>query len=243
MSKQHSIIPSYFCGILHAVYLVMLRSGLSKQGVAAISNVAQAEASNQLRSKAIDDPHLSEVIASALHSWYHRRIYLSAQGKPRALSLRNGNRSLASLIRGEDDKIEASKVLMAMKRLQLLRKTKAGLYLPTRRFATIARLDPVLAEHVCNSLGRLLSTVNFNIRESKSDARFIERSAQVQDLPRHRLDEFRDFANAQGEVFVSTINDWLESRRASSTRGVRVGKARAGVHVFAFSERVPSQRA
>lgn len=236
MPKLHSEIDSYFRGILHAVFLVLLRSGLSKQAAAAISNVAQTAALEQLRTKSPENPRLSVVVGSALHAWHHRRIYLNVRGKPRALSLHRGPISVAALIRSEDRQVDVSEVIAAMKRLDLLKKTKGGLFRPTGRFATIAQLDPVLAEHVCHSLGRLLATVSYNTRKTKDDARMIERSAQVQDLPRSRLDEFRDFANAQGELFVSTINDWLESRRASGGRRARKSIARAGVHVFAFSE-------
>ena len=241
MGKLHSGIPPYFQGILQAVYLVMHRTGLSKGDMATISRVAMSMATDQLDTKAVDNPRVSMVVASALHTWHHRRSYLGGRGRPRALPLQNGPRSVATLIRREDNKIDVPEVLAAMKRLKLLKPTKGGLYLPAGRFATIARQDPVLAEHVCNSLGRLLTTVNYNVGESTGDTRLIERSAQVHDLPRQKLDEFRDFANAQGEAFLSIINDWIESRRKCSDQDNRVRKARAGVHVFAFSERVPSQ--
>jgi len=242
MGKLRIGVGEYFRGILHAVFLVMLRSGISKQQVMAISKVALAAATDQIQASGADNPRMSIVVASALHTWHHKRAYLTSQGKPRALSLRNGRPSIAELIRDEDGNISIADTFAAMTRLKLLRRTKGGRYCPTGRYATIAHLDPVLAEHVCHSLGRLLTTVNNNVRDEKQHSRLIERSAQVQDLPRRRLREFREFANAQGEILVSTVNDWLEARRAGLSRRSARDVARAGIHVFAFSEHIPLGR-
>lgn len=240
MSKRQPPTHSYFQGILHAVFLVMLRSGLSRENVASISGAALAAAHDQLGANLPENPRLSVVLASALHAWHCKRRYLGANGKPRPLTLCGRGRSVAELIRGEDSQVEVSEVIAAMSRLRLIRQAADGGYRPSKEVATITRLDPVLAEHVCHSLGHLLETVNHNTEGHGGVGQLIERSAQVQDLPRQRLLEFRDFANAQGAVFVNTINDWLESRRAGS--GVGRGLVRAGVHVFAFSERVPRSK-
>lgn len=237
MSPRQAPTQSYFQGILHAVFLVMLKSGLSRESVASISGVALATAHQQLRANAFKNPRLSIVVAGVLHVWHNNRRYLGVDGKPRPLSLRGGRRSVAALIRGEDSHVDVSDVIAAMLRLRLIRRGTGGQYRPSKEVATITRLDPVLAEHICQSLGHLLGTVSHNTEGHGNVGQLIERSAQVQDLPRQRLLEFRDFANAQGALFVSTINDWLESRRTG--RGIGRGLARAGVHVFAFSEPVP----
>lgn len=238
MVKLDEDVHSYFRGILHAVSFVMLRSGISPQEVTAISNAALALAQDQLSTRSEQVPRLSVIVAGALHSWHHRRAFLNTRGKPRALSLRRGQMSVAALIRNEDSHANVPDVISAMKRLHLLTRTRGGLFLPTSQLATIIRLDPILAEHVCHSLGRLLATVSQNTQATKEERRLIERSAQVQDLPRRKLAEFREFANMQGELFVRTINDWLESRRVQDSSGTRRQVARAGVHVFAFSESV-----
>jgi len=236
MAKLDEDVNSYFRGILHAAFLVMLRSSISVRDVTAISNAALALAQDQLNVRSEQVPRLSVTVAGALHSWHHRRFFLNARGRPRALSLRRGSLSVAALIRNEDSQANVLDVISAMKRLHLIKRTRGGLFLPTSQLATIMRLDPILAEHVCHSLGRLLATVSQNTQASKEGKRLIERSAQVQDLPRRKLAEFREFANTQGELFVRTINDWLESRRVQCIRGTRRQVARAGVHVFAFSE-------
>lgn len=242
MQQIPSRADSYYQDILYAVFLVMLRAGISTQDTSALANAVLTAAHNQLRAKKPENPRLSVIVAGVLHTWHHKRRYVDACGKPRALALTVGRRSVASLVRSEDKRIEVSAAISAMKRLKLIRRAANGHYFPTTRFATIRELDPVLAEHVCHSLGRLLATVSNNTQEGMIATRLIERSAQVQDLPRRKLAEFRDFANSQGELFVSSVNDWLESRRASNGRRKHAKISRAGVHVFAFSEPVKSSR-
>lgn len=235
-------VQSYCHDILYAVLLVMLRTGTSIKDITAITAAVLAAAEAQLQIKPKEDPALSAVVAGVLHTWHHDRRFLDRRAKPLPLKLDAGRPSLASLVRSESSKIEPGDVVTAMKRLKLVRRLAGGRYRPTTRLAKIQELDPVLAEHVCHSLGRLLMTVSNNTRRSRSGLRLIERSAQVQDLPQSRLGEFRDFANTQGEAFVSSMNDWLESRRARNGARTKARVTQAGVHIFAFADQSPMSR-
>ncbi len=237
MLRPNSGSRSYFHNILYAVFLVMLRSGASREAIESISKRALASARARLRSKLPDDPQLSMAVSGVLHSWHHQAEFIDKRGQPKPLGQRGPKWSLVRLVRCEDSRITPADVIRALKRLRLIRRTAKGQFLPTRRIATIRALDPVLAEHVCHSLGRLLETVSKNTCSSAPRARLIERSAQVQDLPRQRLEEFREYANSQGDIFVSNINDWLEARRPRGGSAAQ-RTARAGVHVFAFTEPV-----
>jgi len=235
-------VQSYCHDILHAVLLVMLRTGMSIKDITAITAAVLAAAKDQLHTKPKSDPALSAVVAGALHTWHHDRRFLDRHAKPLPLKLDSGRHSLASLVRSESREVEPKDVVTAMKRLKLVRRVAGGRYRPTTRLATIQELDPVLAEHVCQSLGRLLMTVSNNTRSRTNGLRLIERSAQVHDLPRSRLGEFRDFANTQGEAFVSSMNDWLESRRARNGEWTKLRTAQAGVHLFAFADQATTPR-
>lgn len=242
MSQTRMPIQSYCHDILYAVLLVMLRTGTSIKDITAIISAVLAAAERQLHAPPKADPALSVVVAGVLHTWHHDRRYLDRDAVPRPLKLSSSRNSLASLIRSENRQIEVTDVVAAMRRLKLIRQLTDGRYRPTTRLATIQELDPVLAEHVCHSLGRLLMTVSNNTRCRTNGQRLIERSAQVYDLPQSKLSEFRSFANAQGEAFVSNMNDWLESRRARNGTRVRSNVAQAGIHLFAFLDQAPRQR-
>ncbi|MBV6415875.1 MAG: hypothetical protein CMLOHMNK_00398 [Steroidobacteraceae bacterium] len=242
MPSTSSHANAYFHDILYAVFTVLLRAGVSAKRIANISGEALEAAHAREYSKAPEDPHLSEVVASALHAWHHNRDFTDKYGEPKALHFKSKAPSLASLIMREDRRARPLDVVNAMKRLRLIRRTRDRRYRPSGRVAAIHALDPVLAEHVCHSLGRMLTTVSANTGSSRTNARFIERSAQVQDLPREKLREFRDFANSQGEIFISSINDWLEARRSRNGKVAKSRTTRAGVHVFAFAEPVNASR-
>lgn len=242
MLQARMPIQSYCHDILYAVLLVMLRTGASIKDITAITSAVLASAERQLHTTPKADPALSVVVAGVLHTWHHDRCYLDRDAVPRPLKLNSSRHSLASLVRSENRQVNVTDVVAAMKRLKLIRRLTDGRYRPTTRLATIQELDPVLAEHVCHSLGRLLMTVSNNTRSKVSGLRLIERSAQVHDLPQNKLSEFRDFANAQGEAFVSSMNDWLESRRARNGSRARSSVAQAGIHLFAFTDQTPKQR-
>jgi hypothetical protein len=130
--------------------------------------------------------------------------------------------------------------LRQMREVGLVRRTKGGLYLPRSDAILLHTLTPEMVANLALSINRLVSTLLENTStKRRSGTRLIERNALVPDLPKRSLEEFKAFSREQGAALVSTMNDWLESRRDS--RGAKAnGKAKktvtAGIHVFAFSE-------
>jgi hypothetical protein len=79
----------------------------------------------------------------------------------------------------------------------------------------------------------LLETIGRNV---KGLSPLIERHAEVPDLPRAYVRAFQRFTQAQGKIFLRTVNDWLEARRL---KGLLNSKSkpqtvRAGVHTYAY---------
>lgn len=237
MAKSQMQLAKYHEVILFSVLLSLMRGGASITSIqtAAAKYIEKARKAYNL--ECLDDTNTSTAVATALHAWHHKRRYLNpVSGKPLPLAKSGKGSTLRSLILSETPHVDAQAVIEALSRLGFLSKTKSSKYLPKKRYATIDALDPVLAEHVCATLGRLLSTVQHNTRTRHRGARYIERSAQVFDLPQALLPDFRKFANAQGEIFVGAMNDWLESRRSGSRVADRAKSVRAGVHLYAFAE-------
>lgn len=241
MARSQMQLAKYHEVILFSVLLSLMRGGASITSIqnAAAKYIEKARKAYDL--ECLDDTNISTAVATALHAWHHKRRYLNpASGKPLPLAKFGKGSTLRSLILSEAPHVDAQAVIEALSRLGFLSRTKSGKYLPKKRYATIDALDPVLAEHVCATLGRLLTTVQHNTRTRQRGARYIERSAQVFDLPKDLLPDFRRFANAQGEIFVGAMNDWLESRRSRSRIADRTKSVRAGVHLYAFAEGISS---
>lgn len=237
MAKSKMRLAKYHEVILYSVLLSLMRGGASITSIQTATAKYIEKARKSYHLEYLEDTNISTAVATALHAWHHKRRYLNpTSGKPLPLAKTGTGSTLRSLILSETPQVDVQAVIEALSRLGFLSRTKLGKYLPKKRYATIEALDPVLAEHVCATLERLLSTVQHNTRTGRRGARYIERSAQVFDLPENLLPDFRSFANAQGEVFVGAINDWLESRRSRNRLANRTKSVRAGVHLYAFAE-------
>ena len=62
----------------------------------------------------------------------------------------------------------------------------------------------------------LLDTIRQNVSHRRTSEKLIERIAEVPNLPVELVPAFRDFTRIQGWTVLRTVNDWLESRRATS---------------------------
>jgi hypothetical protein len=60
----------------------------------------------------------------------------------------------------------------------------------------------------------------------------------VPNFPKKDVPAFKKFAQEQGGMAISTMNDWLETRRAEQSPST-LAKERltAGLHIFAFLDK------
>lgn len=152
----------------------------------------------------------------------------------------NGPRpSLMSLVHEHADTLEALELLSALRAQGLVRRSRDGLFSPTGSVAQLRANGPEVASYVTDTVSRLLETVISNIERPPRQAPLLERAAVVRDLPDDLEAEFLEFAAEQGEIFVETINEWLESRRLKPDDAARVTNRpiTAGVQVFSFASR------
>ena len=127
-----------------------------------------------------------------------------------------------------------------MRSAGFVRRNRSGLYLPKNDSILLHTLTPEMVENLVLSIDRLVATLLHNTSASRrSEDRLIERNALVTDLPKHMLKEFILFSREQGAALVTTMNDWLENRRAGDsglTSRPTQRTVSAGIHVFAFSD-------
>lgn len=174
------------------------------------------------------------VTATILHRWYRDSALIDENALPRPLRLMGRAPSVEALVRSEKPSSDPKTIIDDMLSLGLLKKQGPGKYVPKGRVATIARMHPVLIEHVARSIARLLETVNDNTSR-KGVTPLIERFTHIPDLPESRLKEFREFSQRHGTAFLAGVDDWLEARRVRNSKTRKTG-ATAGIHVFAYLE-------
>ena len=188
------------------------------------------------RSKAVD----LVLLGSVLHRWNRNPKYLDEDARPLPLKPTGPAPSVQALFRAEHRANEFAGGIEQLKNSGLVKQTRAGLLLPRHDLILLHSLTPEMVANLALSINRLIETLLQNTTSKRrTTSRLIERNALVPDLPRRHLEEFKAFAREQGAALVSTMNDWLESRRKgrrTSRKASSTGTVSAGIHVFAFSE-------
>ena len=179
---------------------------------------------------------LHVVLGKIMYTWNRRSPYVDPAGRPRPLTASGPGLSLRGLVEEHADVSAVPQVLAALDNQGLIRRSHDGLLRPTGNVARLRSVGPEVASYVADTITRLLDTVLRNLNRESKDPPLIERSAIVRDLPDDLEREFIEFASEQGELFIETMNEWLESRRlaAPSTRRPDSKPLTAGVQVFSF---------
>jgi hypothetical protein len=233
----------YYQKLLTAVFEFMIIGGMRSPIIlkVAVGALRHAEAENSLvsPSKNVDLAFAGMI----LDAWHRNRRYLDSTAQPRAIPLRGKAPSVEALVRAERVAGDPVAFVRRLKSLKLIVRCGRGCYKPANRFAVVTEPNALVQQHAVRSLSTLLKTIKENLAESQTARGLIERTAEVPDLPVECVAEFREFARSQGWALLSTLNDWLESRRARR-KGRRVRETvGAGVHVFAYLGNPTRQRA
>jgi hypothetical protein len=224
----------YYQKLLTAVFEFMIIGGMRSPAImkVAVRALRTAELENSLvsPSKNVDLAFAGMI----LDAWHRNRRYVDSSAQPRAIPLRGKTPSVEALIRAERVAGDPVALVRRLKSLKLIVRCGRSRYKPANRFAIVAEPNSLVQQHAVRSLSSLLKTIKENLAESQTSNGLIERTAEVPDLPVECAAEFRDFARSQGWALLSTLNDWLESRRARRKAGHTCETVRAGVHVFAY---------
>lgn len=238
MKKENAIVPPDFAEpLLDALVDFLLSSGLSKRQISRVLEMRLRKADSSRKSQHLQglDRAKSSAVGAVFHIWFREPAWISNLGKPKPLRLLGPRNSVQALLQKEMPKGLAERTARELVGLKLVRKTGNGRYLPAGLHGVFRENHPYLQEHVALSIVRFLHTARENLSSGRTSPPMFERFAHVAAIPADTLNEFRDFANQQGEAIIDTINDWLEARRVRSAdaRGIRT--VQAGLHVFAFA--------
>jgi hypothetical protein len=231
LSKQ---IEADYSNILVAIFELMLRGGIRAENLlpVCIRSLERADTKCRFGPKSQGDGLIAAALV--LDAWHRDRRYLTATGIPKPVPLRGRTPSVEGLIRLQKLKGRRSSILQSLRAFRLIVPCGDTLYVPASDVAVVAARDPIILQHAARALSTLLETVGQNVGGTQNLPPLIERVAEVPDLPRRHVRAFRDFTQAQGRIFVRTVNDWLEARRARSPRKRMNGTVRAGIHTYAY---------
>jgi hypothetical protein len=222
-----------------AVFNHLLAAGLSKSTLTEMTARALEDTRRTPNSSARDllgNPVIYEKIAMAFERWYRQRSLIDSEGNPIPLPLYHSALSVEALVRHEGLTTSTRAIVKEILALGLLSRLPAGRYVPARRDVIIRHTHPFVSEHYARSVMRLLQTARQNALVRSANGLLIERCAHVARLPTAKLQAFRDFANQQGEAFIDTVNEWLETNNSASSKATKSRRVtEAGIQVFAFA--------
>jgi hypothetical protein len=243
MKKKRGRLPHRkLSELLSAAYTVcLLDPTMDKKSLDRLATRARASAIDQIerlglkRRLAIDYDALGRVV----FQWQRLPEYLDQEGNPIPLRIRGRAPSLEALFRKHRLQSYFPVGVSHLQELGLVRKTRKGLLIPKTCELIVPVLTPELVEILAQTLSRLVATVLQNTSLGKpTEFRLIERLTAVPNFPRKDVPAFKKFAQEQGGMVISTMNDWLETRRAEQSPST-LAKERltAGLHVFAFLDK------
>ena len=224
--------------VVRALFEYLLKVGMTKKELQVLTAraLAKLEASSYpTKSLLMEDSTYAAKLSTALQRWYIDRNLVESNGQPKPLSLRGASPSVEQLMRREKLGKPIGKIARELVKLKILKRCQTGKFLPTGRHVIIRRQHPILTEHHARTVVRFLNTAIGNMSAKDPVNSLIERCSHVPRLPRTKLQEFRDFANQQGESLLDNVNYWLESHNVVSKTGRTSRTTEAGVHVFAFT--------
>lgn len=227
--------------VLAGVFGLLIQCGVSQSAISAL--ISRAFKSAMARAEALREPGCGELatLSLVLDAWHRNRRYLTAGGRPRAVPLLGCAPSVEALIRTEAPQFDATELAHRLRALQLIARCSGNRYRPLSDTALVSTYGPIVLQYVANCLLSLLETVEDNLRGAPNVPQLLERFAEVPDLPTECIQPFQQFSRFQGSIFLRTINDWLEIRRARVSVAGSQKNVRAGVRVHAYIARSRSK--
>jgi len=214
-----------------AMLVLKLESGATLQGLKAFVDGCVNKATKSYRPKKSGDMVWLYQIARLLRTWHQETRFITSEGEPKPLKMA-GKNGLRSLVLCHFPRQTVSLVLATMKRNGLLRRRRSGHWVPTSKYARTPKPTVELLSHFAEGMSRFAETVGKNTTSVGAKNLLLERAAQVSDLPVSEAKAFRRYVHTQGMAYLTSIDDWLESR---SRGGKKPGAVcNAGVFTFAF---------
>ena len=219
--------------VLTAVFTLLIQCGVHERAISTITTRSLKLAATKAMSLGQSGRGELVTFSLVLDAWHRDRQYLTSRGKPRAVPLLGRAPSVEALVRSQGPIFDPIEAVSRIRSLRLITPCSGNRYRPIGDTALVSTYGPTVLQHVAQSLISLLETVDENLKGAPTSAPLLERSAEVPDLPAECVESFQQFSRLQGSIFVRTVNDWLETRRA---RGQNDKKehVRAGVHVHAY---------
>jgi hypothetical protein len=183
-------------------------------------------------------------IADVLRTWHTQTEFMTSRGLPRPLSAR-GKSGLHRLVATHFPPSEVASVIRVLKESGLLARRGATSWVPKERHGRIPKATTEILRHLAEGVSRFTETVTRNTQTGRGGDLLFERACKVFHLPLSEAQAFREYVQKQGILFISSVDDWLETKVAQGNSRRSKGCI-AGAFCFAFiddeKQNKPSRR-
>lgn len=211
---------------------LLLRSGVSETDLTKLFKRALRAASSRRAGPKVYRVETKNLSADLLHRWMRNPKYLNELGKPIDLPLR-GSRSVASLMRESSIAGSPERTLAFLLKFKNVRRTKKGEFRLLRRSLNFKISNYLPFEPNYEFMVDAARACTRGIGVSGRSAEVFWQRADTLRLSPDRVEDFLEFAETKGMLFMHEVNDWLDQHAGAKTsarkRPLKVGVGYFGI--------------
>lgn len=185
-------------------------------------------------------------ITRMLTAWHHDPDFVDSKGKPKTLTVDEGDVNFGHLAKRFGGDVPAQTLLKELSRLGLI-KVEDNRVEVLQRYYFPASSDPkalVRAGSVISELGETLFHNLYKVHDAgKKDmavAKFERRASNNSIDPKAKL-KFYEFLNNEGQAFLERADVWLSEHEMDQVKNNNAEPIRLGVSVFGFDQATKNQ--
>jgi hypothetical protein len=172
-------------------------------------------------------------MGAILSTWFSNPEFLDSEGRPIPLSIANGSKSFARLLRISRARVNKRVALELLQQSPSTKVASDGTLVALRRVFILTNFRIPRAAFV---IERYLDTVKKSASARKSDAvTLLERSSHVSRIDLAAVAPILRSIQGRGTAFIDSIDGEVEGRRLRRVKSRNVGEL--GVMVFAWTKR------
>jgi len=172
-----------------------------------------------------------EGAAHVLTVWFSETAYLDPFGKPRALPLEGGARSVATLVKSVDRRFDAREVLNYLVRNGAVRR-HGRRYAPRARALLLRGAQGPDYFHTQRVLTNMLATLEHNIQLKRAARSWFEYFAENRQFPVSAREGLDKYVAMLGKEILSRLDLYMHRREVGRRPGERTIRVGIGMHLW-----------
>jgi hypothetical protein len=183
------------------------------------------------------DPTLSKPV-TVLAKWFTNPRYIGPKGSPKWLPFESqANReSFSGLVREVGGDVPPGAMLKELVRAGCVREARPGVWKAVKRQYSPTGVDLFQVQRFGECLHDLAQTIVTNMAHEGPGTRLFERRAWSDRVGLRYIPALKEVVASKGEVYLESIDDWLELHASEGEPGSQARNLRCGVGIYYFEE-------